>query len=73
MTSAPPVASPSPPIELERMDCPRCGKLLGKRAPGTFGLVELRCSRCSWLEGRPIYVRLYFVVEITGESELQSR
>lgn len=67
----PPAAQASPP--LERVPCPRCGRLLFLRAPNLVGRVQIKCRRCSWREGVDVLIDLQFVIEIRVESGVDCR
>ena len=56
--------------EYERVLCPHCGRLLGRRSAGASGVFQLKCTRCSHQEQRTVLVTYIFLVEIDKPPEV---
>ena len=54
----------------ERVLCPHCGRLLGRRSAAATGFFQLKCPRCSHEQQRTILVDFIFLVEIDEKDKV---
>lgn len=50
--------------DYERVLCPNCGRLLGRRSKQATGVFQLKCARCSHHLQRSVVITYHFLVEI---------